>query len=196
MRPYGYGSMRRLLNFLYRASGVLGAFFLAAICLTVLAQVGARLIDRLALWLLGERIGLIVPSAAEFTGFFLVAAAFLGLAYTLRAGGHIRVSLLIRRLGGRRRRWFEAWCLGSGTLLCGYFAWHAILLVRDSLAFGEMSYGIIAVPLWIPQTGMALGLVVLTIALLDDWVVVLGGRDPSYREAEEKTEEGGEPWSR
>lgn len=189
--------MRRLLDLLYGVSGFLGAFFLAAICLTVLAQVGVRLIDLLALWLIGERIGLIVPSAAEFTGFFLVAASFLGLAYTLRTGGHIRVSLLIRQLTGQRRRWIEAWCLGFSTLLCGYFAWHALLLVRDSLLFGEMSYGIIAVPLWIPQTGMALGLVILTIALLDDLVAVLGNRDPSYRQAEEEAaRQGDRPWSR
>lgn len=189
--------MRRFLNILYRASGVLGAFFLAVICLTVLAQVGARFIDLLALWLVGERMGLIVPSAAEFTGFFLVAASFLGLAYTLRAGGHIRVSLLIRRLTGQRRRWIEVWCLGFSALLCGYFAWHALLLVRDSLLFGEMSYGIIAVPLWIPQIGMALGLVILIIALLDDLVAVLGSRDPSYRKVEEEAaRQVDRPWSR
>jgi len=36
------------------------------------------------------------------------------------------------------------------------------------------------VPLWIPQSGMALGLAVLFITVADDLVAVLRGRQTSY----------------
>ena len=39
----------------------------------------------------------------------------------------------------------------------------------------------VPVPLWIPQSGMALGLVVLTISLVDEFVIVLRGGRPSYQ---------------
>ncbi len=172
--------MRRSLDFLYRASGALAALCLIGICLIVVAQIAGRLIDGAAAWLLGVRFGLIVPSAAEFSGFLLAGASFLALAYTLRAGGHIRVTLLIRRLPGRARRRVELACLAFAALLSGYFAWNMTLLVVDSWQFGEVSYGMIPVPLWIPQSAVAFGLIVLTIALLDETLAVLAGREPSY----------------
>lgn len=173
--------MRSILDLLYRGSGALAAFFLAAICGTVLLQVGANLIDKLAVWFGGVPPGLLVPSYAEFTGFFLASASFLALPYTLREGGHIRVSLLIQHLSGRPRRAIELWCLGSAAMLTAYFTWFLIALVFESLEFGDVSPGMVPVPLWIPQSGMALGLVVLTIALVDELVTVLRGGRPSYQ---------------
>ncbi|MFQ5774222.1 MAG: TRAP transporter small permease [Kiloniellaceae bacterium] len=172
--------MRKSLDLLYQGSGALAALFLVAICGVVLLQVGANLIDKVVGWAGGEPPGLLVPSYAEFTGFFLAASSFLALAYTLRAGGHIRVSLFIQNLSGRRRRGMELWCLLMAGLLCGYFTVFLIRLVLESLEFGDLSPGMVPVPLWIPQTAMALGLIVLTIALIDEFVRVLRGGRPSY----------------
>ncbi len=172
--------MRTVLDRLYRVSGAAAALCLLAICLVVVAQVGGRIVDGIATLITGERIGLLVPSAAEFSGFFLAAASFLALAYTFRADGHIRVSLLVTRFSGRPRHWLEVWCLAFAVALTGFFTWHTILLVADSVEYGEVSYGMIPVPLWIPQSFMALGLIVLTIALVDDLVRVLRGKKPSY----------------
>ena len=88
--------LRRALDALYRLSGALAALFLVAICAIVLLQVGANCIDKIAEWTTGAPIGLVVPSYAEFAGFFLAASSFLALAWTLRHGGHIRVSLFVR----------------------------------------------------------------------------------------------------
>ena len=186
--------MRTALDRLYRVSGALAALCLVAICAIVVAQVGGRMIDGLAKAVTGEQIGLLVPSAAEFSGFFLAGASFLALAYTLRHGGHIRVSLLVHRLTGRTQHWIELWCLGFALALSAFFSWHTLLLVLDSWAFEELSYGMIPVPLWIPQAAMALGLVVLTIALIDDLVAVLKGRNASYKSAEDSllSEDGDE----
>jgi len=172
--------MRQALDFLYRASGALAAMFLVGICVVVLLQVGANAIDKAIALAGGEPIGLLVPSYAEFAGFFLAASSFLALAYTLRHGGHIRVSLLIQHLGAGPRRVIELWCLLASGLLVGYFAVFASNLVLDSLEFGDLSTGMVAVPLWIPQSALALGLIVLTIALIDEFVRVAMGRLPSY----------------
>ncbi len=174
--------MRYFLNHLYRLSGAMAALSLVAICLIVMAQVGGRMIDGLALALTGDQLGLVIPSAAEFAGFFLAGASFMALPYTLRYGGHIRVSLVVQHLGAGIRRWIEVWCLGFSTILTAFFAWNTVLLVLDSLEFEEVSYGIIPVPLWIPQSFMALGLIILTIALVVDFLQVVRGKAPSYQQ--------------
>lgn len=172
--------MRCLLNTIYKASGVLAAACLASIGLLVLAQVVCRIINGIAKSMSGESLGLVVPSVAEFAAFLLVASAFLGLAYSMRHGSHIRVSLLMQKLSVQAKRKVEIFCLLTGFLLTAFCSWHVVLLVLDSWQFHEQSYGVISVSLWWVQLPMALGLVILAIALLDDLIAVLGGKGASY----------------
>lgn len=175
--------MRSVLDGLYRLSGGIAAFFLCAIAGIVLAQVGANVLDWLAAALLGGPVGLVVPSYAEFAGFFLAAATFFGLAYTLRHGAHIRVSLVIQALGPRARQVVEVWCALVALAISGLFTWYMVSLVEESARFGDMSTGMVAIPIWIPQSALALGGIMLCIALLDELVQTLRGRTPVYERA-------------
>ncbi len=172
--------MRRLLNNLYRLSGGLAAAFIVAICATVIGQVILNLADRIASGLFGEAIGLTIPSYSDFTGFFLAAASFLALAYTLRAGGHIRVTLFIGVLSRRAQRFFEIWSVGIAMAMTLFVAWYAVALTHESYVYHDLSAGMIAVPIWIPQSAMALGLLVLAIALIDEFCCLLTGKPASY----------------
>lgn len=174
--------MRRFLDRIYRASGALAAVFIVAICAVVLLQVGANLIDVVAELVTGEPIGIVIPSYAEFAGFFLAAASFLALAYTLRRGAHIRVSLIITHIHGRARQAVEIGCIVIALAVSGYFAWYMVELVFESLEYGDVSPGMVPVELWIPQTSMAVGLIVLVVALVDELVCVALGGTPSYHD--------------
>jgi len=176
--------LRKLLDRIYRASGALAALFLVAICVVVLLQVGANLIDALIKLSGGEPIGLVIPSYAEFAGFFLAGASFFALAYTLRGGGHIRVTLLLTHLPQRARRGVELWCVAAALFVSGYFAWYSFGLVAESLEYHDVSPGIVPLPLWLPQSVMAAGLAVLTLAFADELWQLVRGRPTSYAEAE------------
>ena len=173
-------TMRGFFDWIYKASGAAGAVCVASICLTVVLQVIANVINSLTGQFSDNSTGLLVPSYAEFTGFLLVAASFFSLAYTFRASGHIRVTLVLRYLGVSPRRWVECFCLLVGASLTGYFSWYAFRLVWDSFQFGDLAFGMIPLPLWIPQSAMVLGSVALFIALLDDLVRAIAGHSVSY----------------
>ena len=160
--------MRAALQLLYRTSGQLAGFFLVAIAVLSLAQIGGRL------------LGFAAHSFDEFAGYCMAASSFLGLAYTLRASEHIRMALLLHRTRAAPRRALEFACLASGILLVGFFAWYAADMVWFSFVTHDVSQGLVPVPLWIPQAGMALGLAILLIALLDDLAVALAGGTASY----------------
>ncbi len=167
--------MRAGLDRLYAFSGAAAATFLVAICVVVMAQVTANAVDALMQWATGRPIGLVVPSYAEFAGFFLAAASFLALPYALRTGAHIRVTSVLDRLGARARLAAEVWCSAAGAILSAYFTWYSVLLVFESLRYGDVSPGMLPVPLWIPQAAMSVGLVILTIAFVDRGVSLLAG---------------------
>ena len=164
--------MRRLLNGLYKGCGVLSAAFIVCIALAILAEI------------IGRMAGVLIPAATEFAGYCLASAIFLGLAYTLTSGEHIRVSILLLRVPARARHAFEVFCLVLGTALSIYFAWHFCAFAYETFVFGEVGQGLIKTPLWIPQSGLALGLVVLAIAFVDELVTMLSGRTPQYLERE------------
>lgn len=159
------------LAFLYRGAEALGAACLAAIALLILATVATRL------------AGVVVPGLDEFAMYCMAASFFLVLGPALRRGTHIRVGILIDRLSGTPRRLAELLCLTLAVLLTGYLSWWWVLMTWDSYDLGDLSQGVVAIPLWIPQAAMGAGLLVLELALIEDLLRVLRGGRASYQDA-------------
>lgn len=176
--------MRGALNGLYRLSAALSASFLCLIFVVVLAQVCLNITDKVVQLATSRPIGLLIPSYADFAGYFLAAATFFALAASFQRGAHIRVSLLLTRFPARVRMWVETWAAAVAVAMSSYFAWYAARLARDSYRFGDLSPGLIAIPIWIPQLAMTLGLAALAIAAADALVTVLSGRLPAYAQGE------------
>ncbi len=172
--------MRKVLDTLYLASGVAAAVFLVAIFAIVLAQVFANSVDWVIARFAGNPIGLVVPSYAEIAGFFLAASSFFALPYALRHGSHIRVTLVLMHLPHGVRRFFSALVCFAGAGVSGYLSYYATELVMESYEFGDLSPGLVAVPLWIPQIPIAIGAGILAIALVDSAIRFLqDGTDPA-----------------
>jgi len=156
--------MRKSLDLLYNAAGYVAGFFMVGILLMVLASV------------IGRVVGFNLRGSDAYAGYCMAAASFLALAHTLKRGEHIRVTLFLDRFGGKLRRPLELWSHAAGTFFCAALAWFSVRLVLQSHEFNDISQGNDATPLWIPQIGMALGAVVLLVAMLDDFVGVIRRR--------------------
>ena len=111
----------------------------------------------------------------------MAAAAFLALAPTLRRGEHIRVTLLLNHLPATAHRWLDVFCHVVAVFMAGALAWYSIRLVLQSREFVDISTGLDATPLWIPQLGMAIGTSLFTLAFLMDLILLLAGK--ALREA-------------
>lgn len=157
------GNVRKLLDGVYTGSGVLSAGLIAAICLLVTAQVILNLITKYGPF----DINLTIPSYADFAGYMLAASSFLALAYTLMRGGHIRVTMVLNAAPATLRLAAELVALSLCAAVAGFTSFYMYRLVRESYEFGDMSSGIVAIPLYIPQSAVLAGLVILTIALVD-----------------------------
>ena len=155
--------MRKLLDGLYRLSATIAGLSILGICLIVSAQILLNITARL----LGPGYSWTIPSYADFAGFMLSGATFLALGPTLRAGGHIRVTLLTGRLPARVALWLEVAVSAAAAILVAYILRYVVQLIGESWRYNDLSPGIIPIPLWIPQSVMALGLVIFLIALVD-----------------------------
>ena len=169
--------IRLFLDRLYLFSGYLAGLFLIGIFVLMM------------LLSAGRPLGFNIPAGDDFVSWCMAATAFLGLAHTFRHGEMIRVGLLIDRLDGKVRQGVELAALMVGTGFTGFFAWHASVMTWQSWQFSDMSQGVIAVPLWIPQLGYSGGLVILFIAFADELVHVLRGYPPRYEKPAPRTAE-------
>ncbi|MBB3065397.1 TRAP transporter small permease [Limibacillus halophilus] len=163
--------IRTSLDRLYRVCGYIAAILLAGIAILILAQI------------VGRFFGVLVPAANEMAGFFMAGSTFLALAYSFRAGSHIRVTLVLSVLPLKLRRFFDILVLVAGGALLAYSTWYTALLVKDSLRFGEVSDGLLGIPLAIPQSAMLFGLAMLTVAIVDELVNLLQGNTPSFEDS-------------
>ncbi|MCE8009662.1 TRAP transporter small permease subunit [Aestuariivita sp.] len=162
----------RGLDAVYRAAGALAGVFLVAICVIVTAQIVARQFET------------IIPSADQFAGFCLAATSFLGLAYSFRSGSHIRVTLFVQLLSGTGGRIMLILALAMAAWITGLLAWHTLYMVVQNASRGELTSGLVPVPLWIPQMGMAIGVTLFAVAILEDLVSAILGRDTVFNQAE------------
>ncbi|HEY2338843.1 MAG TPA: TRAP transporter small permease [Burkholderiales bacterium] len=166
--------MRRFLDRLYAASGAAAAVCLAAIAAVMLLQAGTR------------AAGLLFRGADDIVAWLCAASAFLALGYSFRHGDLVRVSLLINLLPERQRRGAEIACLSAALVVVGYITWATASFVFESWRLDELAQGLIRIPIWIPQTSLVAGAAILTVAVLDELIVVLRGGKPAYRLAEEE----------
>jgi len=156
--------LRVFLDRLYLISGYISAVFLVGIAVSIVIQIVARMRG-------------VTFDATEVAGLCLAASTFFGLAHTFRSGAHVRIRLIVDRLPWSSRRPVEVFnCLLSAAAVC-FLAWHVIQFAIQSYQFQDVSPGLLAIPFWIPQAGVAAGITLFAIAIVDELLwIALGGR--------------------
>ena len=156
--------MRKLLDGLYSTAAWLAGLAMIGILVMVLLTILSRL------------IGFSAPGTDAYAGYAMAGAGFMALASTFKKGEHIRVTLLLGALKGTPLKVMEVLALSIATLLSGFLAFYSVRLTWQSWDIEDISVGIDATPMWIPQVFMALGTIIFFIALLDDLVLELQGK--------------------
>lgn len=146
--------MRKTLDTVYRLSGLAGGFMLLTMLVMVVVQMIARWVE------------VPVTGLTEIAGYCMAATSFFGLGYAFSTNAHIRVNLIVGQAESARGM-PEVLCSLVATVIAAAFVYFAVRNTVTSFRFGEISQGQDAIPVWIPQTVMCIGTIILLIALLD-----------------------------
>jgi len=154
--------MKRLIKFVDLISyigGVGAAASTFILCLLIMASVVARYIF--------NRPFLYVDEVASY---LLVSLVFLGLAYTLKEGGHIRVEMLVDRL----TRKAQSVLVKVTTCIAVVWAFPVFMGVLGLwlryLNGGVRGYGTLQAPLWVPALPLVIGGAFLLLQVLAEIV--------------------------
>jgi TRAP-type C4-dicarboxylate transport system permease small subunit len=152
--PHPYHTVIAVLSPVYRWSGYLAGLCLASIFAITMVQIIGRLIR----W---NPLGL-----TNYASYLMAATVFCGLAHTFDTGSHIRIELFLSMAG--RARWLIeriGFLISSAIAIwLAYFAWS---MVYWSYILGDISEGMDATMLWIPQLAMAGGVTLFAIGVID-----------------------------
>jgi len=112
--------MRKTLDFLYDSAAALAALFMVGLLVMVLLSI------------IGRQLHFNLPGIDAYAGYLMAGTGFLALAHTLKRGEHIRVTLIVSRLGPAGRRWLERWACGAAAMLAALFAFYSVRLAWQS----------------------------------------------------------------
>jgi TRAP-type C4-dicarboxylate transport system permease small subunit len=100
--------------------------------------------------------------AQETSTYLYVWTMLAAASYTLQTGKHVQVDLVIERLPIRAKMLAEAATGAIGALFCGIVSIQAYQMIAATVRFGKVSATPLRVPLWIPQSALLMGFVLLT----------------------------------
>jgi len=104
------------------------------------------------------------PWAVEYAIYLQGVVLFCGAGWTLRQGGHIRVTILLQSLPAGAARLLD---LAGCTFALGVLGYAAHALWQQwfrTYAFGSTSFYPMSTPIWIPQGMVTLGVTLLMLA--------------------------------
>jgi TRAP-type mannitol/chloroaromatic compound transport system permease small subunit len=140
--------------------GWLAAAALAILVVLIVSEISVAFVSKFFRNLPGD-----IPIAWEYSGYLSGTAFLAATAMTLRAGGHIRVGVLIANVPPAVRRIFEILCAALGTTLTVFLAWTLIRFAAQAALSGEVSIDSYT-PMWIPKSLMAAGAILLAIQMI------------------------------
>jgi TRAP-type C4-dicarboxylate transport system permease small subunit len=133
------------------AGGALAAILLACIAVLMLAEIFMRSFTSASL-----------SFSWEYSAYFMATVFFLGAAYALRVGGHVRVALVLEMLPPPLDRVLELFSTLIGLLISSYAALAVSKLALISFERGTTSFTPTRTLLFVPQGLVALGLIMLS----------------------------------
>lgn len=149
------GRLIRALDSLSRIAGWVAGAMVLGLTGLIASAVFAR-------WALGSPI----LAADELSSYALVGIVFLGLAYTMKTGGHVRADIVLTHVPPRVRAALELGATALAILFTLVLLAGNWLLVAEFYARGSLSFKYLQIPLWIPATLLIVGTVVLLLQVV------------------------------
>ena len=149
------------LKKIYKFSGYIAALFLILVATFILIGIASRI------------FGFYIRGLAEYSGYCMAAASFFALAYTFVEDGHIRITLFLEKLSGKKKYFIEIWSLSIASFFSGYLAFYFIKMLIISYKFQERSEGADEILIWIPQTSVAIGSTIFFISVFHQFILTI-----------------------
>ena len=166
---------QRVVRFIDTVSVILGGHLMGWLLMVLMFMI---LVEVLTRYILQSPLSI----AEEYGGYMLVAITFLGLGYTWKERGHVRVEWVINTLSLKVQSWLRLITLIMATAFALIMIKASYDLVSYSYLFGTRSGSWLRTPLIWPQIVLIIGAVLLFIQLIAELIRAVGNLKKAGRE--------------
>jgi TRAP-type C4-dicarboxylate transport system permease small subunit len=167
--------MRRVLALvddIGRYSAYISALLVVGIAVLILMEIFSRNVLNISL-----------SFAFEYSSYFMATAIFMAAAFTMRTGGHVRVSILTSAVPPGVARLVDVVATIIGTVVAIILAYAMVSFAWKAGITGRTSPTIDETPLVIPQGIMAFGALMLALQMVARIIRMIIGDDVEDQEA-------------
>ena len=166
---------QRVVRLIERVSVLLGGHLMGWLLMVLMFMI---LVEVLTRYILQSPLSI----AEEYGGYMLVAITFLGLGYTWKERGHVRVEWVINALSLKVQSWLRLITLIMATAFALIMIKASYDLVSYSYLFGTRSGSWLRTPLIWPQIVLIIGAVLLFIQLIAELIRAVGNLKKTGKE--------------
>ncbi len=149
----------RVIDGVSGLSGWISGIMMALALIIVVSEIVVRTIFSKTLYI-----------SDEYSGYLMAMLTFMGLAYTLRERGHIRVMVLTHSLKRQTRIIYDMVCMLIGFLFCVGLTWYTFVFFWDSVVNKTLSMQITETYLAIPQAFLPVGSFLFLLQFLSEFL--------------------------
>ena len=102
----------------------------------------------------------------EYSAYFFVCVVLLGLAFTLREEGHIRITLLTSVIGSKGQAFLDILATAMAIAITSFALYYAGAMVYDSWSLGMEADSISETPIYLSQMVIPVGLLLFDLQLV------------------------------
>jgi TRAP-type C4-dicarboxylate transport system permease small subunit len=102
----------------------------------------------------------------EYSAYFFVAVVMLGLSYTFKENGHIRITIILSRLSPKIEKFFDIWTSLIAFLITSFLFYHSLRMVIDTFKLDMRADSIAETPIFIPQIVLPVGFLIFALQIL------------------------------
>lgn len=150
--------MKKVLKIIDTASNigaVFSAIFMILIVLLIVIEIFLRAIF--------NKSTLITD---EYSAYMFVFVVMLGLSYTFKEKGHIKITIITSRLKKKTQRYFEILILFIALAILIFSLYYSFMMVYDTYSLDMRADTIAETPLYLPQIALPLGYFIFIIQVI------------------------------
>ncbi len=159
----------KVIRRLSQITGVFAALLIALAVLVICDMVIERYVfNRTTIWQI------------DVVTYSIVAATFVGSAYVLMARGHVNVDILPLQLGARGRYWLALATQVVAIFFVVVLWWVCTKYWYEAYSENWRSNTVWRARLWIPYLAMPVGLALLVLQYIAEFLATATGRQPPF----------------
>lgn len=144
----------RILGRIIEVAGVIAGLLIFLIAAMILLSIGGRNMMIPVYWV------------EPYSVYFFIAISYMAAAYAMYKSEHIKVDILTNRFSMKTKKVLECFLMTVSLVFFIYLAKYSWVMAHRSYVNHSKDLSIIQIPIWIPQSSLVIGCVLLCLAII------------------------------